>query len=107
MLSDYETQKGPLKLYTRPENAGPENEGPGARFTKYLTIYRKIIFSLSQDRLTIVTYHVLRFLLGISLTKVRTISQTILRFCKRIVPEKSLASFVRRFANETSIVSRS
>ena len=27
----------------------------GARFTKYLTIYRKIILSLSQDRLTIVT----------------------------------------------------
>jgi len=47
MLSDYETQKGPLKLYTRPENAGPENEGPGARFTKYLTIYPRIIVSLS------------------------------------------------------------
>ena len=28
---------------------------PGARFTKYLTIYHKIIVSLSYDRLTIVT----------------------------------------------------
>jgi len=27
----------------------------GAQFTKYLTIYRKIIESLSYDRLTIVT----------------------------------------------------
>jgi len=38
----------------------------GARFTKYLAIYRKIIFSLSEDRLTIMTYNVLRFLWGIS-----------------------------------------
>jgi len=29
--------------------------GPWAQFTKYLTIYRKIIVSLSYDRLTIVT----------------------------------------------------
>ena len=28
----------------------------GARFTKYLTIYRKIILSSSQDQLTIVTF---------------------------------------------------
>jgi len=38
----------------------------GTRVTKYLTIYRKIILSLSQDRLTIMTYNVLRFLVGIS-----------------------------------------
>jgi len=37
----------------------------GAQFTKYLMIYRKIIVSLSQDRLTIVTYNVLELLLGI------------------------------------------
>ena len=37
-----------------------------AQFTKYLTIYRKIIVSLSQDRLTIVTYNVLKLLLGLS-----------------------------------------
>jgi len=36
-----------------------------------------------------------------------TLSQTILRFCKWIVSEKSLASFVRCLVNETSIVSRS
>jgi len=31
----------------------------GARFQKYLTIYHKIILSISYDRLTIVTYDVL------------------------------------------------
>jgi len=40
--------------------------GTGARFTKYLTIYPKIILSLSYDRLTIMTCNVLTFLLGIS-----------------------------------------
>ena len=39
---------------------------PGVRFTKYLTIYHKIILSLSLDRLTIVTYNMLSFLLWIS-----------------------------------------
>jgi len=34
------------------------------RFTTYLTIYRTNVFSLSSDRLTIVTYNVLGFLLG-------------------------------------------
>ena len=34
-------------------------------FTKYLTIYRMIIVSLSYDPLTTVTYNVLRVLLGI------------------------------------------
>jgi len=38
----------------------------GAQFTKYLTSYRKIIANLSPDRLTIVTYNVLKLLLGIS-----------------------------------------
>ena len=33
----------------------------GPNFAKYLTIYHKIILSLSQDRLTIVTYSVLSF----------------------------------------------
>ena len=35
-------------------------------FTKYLTIYHKIILSFSQDGLTIVTYNVIRILLRIS-----------------------------------------
>jgi len=35
-------------------STGPRSES-GARFTKYLTIYRKIIARLSSDRLTIVT----------------------------------------------------
>jgi len=35
----------------------------GARFTKHLTIYQTIILTLSQDRLTLVTYNVPRFLL--------------------------------------------
>ena len=39
---------------------------PGARFTEYLMIYRKIILSLSYGRLTIVTYNMLKFLWGIS-----------------------------------------
>jgi len=38
----------------------------GARFTKYLTNYHKIILSLSQNRLTVVIYKVLRSLLRIS-----------------------------------------
>jgi len=57
-------------------------DDPGARFTKYLTIYREIISSLSSDRLKIMIFNVLRFLLGISQANVRTLSETILWFCK-------------------------
>ena len=53
-----------------------------ARFTKHLTICRTIISSLSCYRLVIVTYSVTRFFLGISRANVRTLCQTILRFCK-------------------------
>jgi len=55
---------------------------PGARFTKYLTIYHKIIVNLSYDRLMIVTYNVLSSFPGISQVSLRTLSQTIARFCK-------------------------
>jgi len=37
-----------------------------AQFTKYHTIYRTIVVSLSQDRLAIVTLNVIKFILGIS-----------------------------------------
>ena len=50
-----------LRVYTAPAYTG--SSSPAARFTKYLTIYRKIIVSLSSDRLTIVTSKVLKFLL--------------------------------------------
>ena len=52
---------------------------PLARFTKYLTIYQKIIVSLivRYQLSTIVAYGVLRFLLGISQANLRTLSQTI------------------------------
>jgi len=39
---------------------------PGALFTKYLTIFHKIVLSSSSDRVMIVTCDALRFLLGIS-----------------------------------------
>jgi len=47
---------------------------PGARLTKYPTIYHKITLSLLQDRLTTVTYNVLRFLSGISYGKLNAVS---------------------------------
>ena len=52
----------------------------GARFTEYLTIYHKIIVSLSYDRRTLLTYNVLSSFPGISRVSLRTLSQTILRF---------------------------
>jgi len=55
--------------------------------------------SLSQDRLTIVTFNELRFLLGISYANTQTLSPTILRFCKKILPKKSNAFFVRCLVN--------
>jgi len=64
---------------------------------KYLTIYRKVIFCLSQDRLTTVTYDVLSSFLGMSQVRLRTPSQTISRFFKRIAPEKILAVFRAMF----------
>lgn len=40
---------------------------PGARFTKYITIYSKIILSFfAQEQLMIVTYLVVRLVLAIS-----------------------------------------
>jgi len=45
----------------RTENC--ERKVSGVRFTKYLTIYRKITLRLSQDELTTVTYNMLRVLL--------------------------------------------
>ena len=59
----------------------------------------RFIVRLSQDRLTIVTLKVLKFLLGISYANLRTLSQTILQLCKWIVPKKSLAPFVGCFVN--------
>ena len=37
----------------------------GAQFTKYITTYHKIILTLSYDQVALVTYNMLRFLLGI------------------------------------------
>jgi len=52
-------------IYVAPAALIQTLEMSGARFTKCLTIYHKIIVSLSKDRLTIVTYSLLRLLLGI------------------------------------------
>jgi len=68
----------------------------------YKIILRFIIrlsIRFSQDRLNIVTYNVLRLILGISQANLWTLSQTILRYCKWIVPKKSFASFVRCSVN--------
>jgi len=80
---------------------------PGAWFTKCLTIYHKIILSLSQDGLTIVTYSVIRFLIRISWANLQTLSQTILTIFKRIVPKNSLAFSGRCFVNPKTVISRS
>jgi len=55
------------------------NKTLGPDFSKYLTIYHKIILSLSSDRLTIATYNVLKFLPEILYANLRTLSQTILQ----------------------------
>jgi len=47
---------------------------------KNLTIYHKIIVSLSYDRRTLLTYDVLSSFPGISRVSLQTLSQTILRF---------------------------
>ena len=71
----------------------------------------KIILDLQQDRLTTVTYNVLRFLLGkylISLCTNTISEKTILRFRKWIVPQEQTC-VIRNifFINYTSVVSRS
>ena len=75
-------------------NTGPEkSRGP---------VY-KLSYDLSQDYrkfiIWSVTYNVLRFLLGMSSANLRTLSQTILQFCKWSVSEKNLASIVRCCVN--------
>jgi len=61
---------------------------PGApRFTRYLTICRKIVLSLSQDRLATVTDDVLNFFLGISSANFRTLSYN---FASESYPRKAL-----------------
>jgi len=53
-----------------------------------LRFCHKIILSLSQSRLRIVTYDVPIFLFDISKANLRTLSRTVLRFCTRTVQRR-------------------
>ena len=93
------TTETPVHQCTDTQQHQFNNHIPRARFTKYLTIYHKIILSLSQDRLMTVTYNVPSSFVGISQVILQTLSQTILRSCMWIEPLKIFAFLVRCFVN--------
>ena len=87
----------PLSSYVAYAQSSRPAHSPAARLTKYSAIYHTIILSLSQDRLTTVTY-VLEFLLRIPQAKTNNISDdlTILQEKPRVLRKMFVKLDVRR-----------